>query len=154
VQWCNDGNFYGKDNESPVIDGEWIVKKLRVWSVVESLDSKEAGNLLIKNAWVKWQLGESIKFPCFSLHKFAVLKCNGDLVPCLTYFDRFVGNIREETPEKIWNGILARAERDHIKKCPGCLNSWGAGESYYAAFYPYLQYLKQPKEIIKAIGGK
>jgi len=143
VQWCSDGGFYHREKVATDIS------KMR--QAVESLDCKEAGNLLIKNAWLKKIKGESIQFPCFALHKFAVLKCNGDLVPCLSWFNRSIGNIRNESPDQIWNNIHAKYEREQIKGCQGCLNSWGAGESYYAAFYPYLQYLKQPKEIWRAL---
>ena len=150
VQWCSGGTFYG-NNDEVVSDSEFIVRSLKCYKAVQSLDSKEAGNLLIKNAWLKLLIGESFKFPCFALHKFAVLKCNGDIAPCLVHFENSIGNIREQSPEEIWNSDKVLLERKCIKYCEGCLNSWGAGESYYAAFYPYLQYLKKPKEIWRAL---
>ena len=143
VQWCSGGTFY-KQTWLPTHPKEGRNKLIEA---VESLESKEAGNLLIKNAWIKLLRGKSIKFSCFSLHKFAVLKCNGDIAPCLVHFENSIGNIRDNTPEEIWNSDKALLERKCIKYCEGCLNSWGAGESYYAAFYPYLQYLTNPKEI-------
>jgi sulfatase maturation enzyme AslB (radical SAM superfamily) len=149
VQWCNDGVFY-HPNERKMMGNRHEVMA----NIVNSLDNQEAGSFLIKDAWLKGLRGQSIKFPCFALQRFAVLKCNGDIVPCLTMFDHSIGNIREESPEQIWNGFKAHYERLCIKGCPGCLNSWGAGWSYYAAFYPYIQYLKNPKELIKIIGGK
>jgi MoaA/NifB/PqqE/SkfB family radical SAM enzyme len=145
VQWCSDGNFYLR-TDMPAKD-----KRRELLAAVKSLSSKEAGSYLMKKSWIKYLEGKSIKFPCFALNSFCVLKSNGDIVPCLSKFNSSIGNIRYDTVENIWHSKTAQAVHEEIKQCSGCLNSWGAGESYYAAFYPYLQYLQSPKELIGAI---
>jgi radical SAM protein with 4Fe4S-binding SPASM domain len=142
VLQCNDANYYHSEVQ-PNNQRERMIK------AVESLDSGVVGGYLIKRAWLRWLQGKPIKFPCFALQTTCAIKCNGDIVPCLSRWDSSIGNIREETPEEIWNGRLAYLYRSRIKKCPGCLNFCSVGDSYYSAFYPYMEYLKNPKEIFR-----
>ncbi|MGA2159298.1 MAG: radical SAM protein [Dehalococcoidia bacterium] len=143
VQWCNSSPFYGKDNPDPDRD--------RMIKVVESLDPTLVGDLLIKNAWLRWLRGKEIGFPCFAMQTFLVLKCNGDVVPCLTKWDTKAGNIREDSIENIWKSQQAKLTRIAVKNCEGCLNSWGAGWSHSSAFYPSFQYLRSPKILWKIL---
>lgn len=139
IQWCNSSTFYMKDNPDP--DREKMLK------IVNSLDPTYVGDLLLKNAWLRWLKGKDISFPCFAMQTYCVLKCNGDIVPCLTKWDSKAGNVREDSIENIWNSKQAELTRIEIKKCKGCINSWGAGWSHSSAFFPYLQYLGHPKEL-------
>ena len=144
VLQCNDAEYYHNEGQ-PNLQKDKMVK------AVEGLVLSEAGGLLAKNTWLKWLRGKPIKFQCFALQTSCAVKCNGDIVPCLSMWESAVGNIRWNSVEEIWSGDSAREKRQLIKQCPGCLNWCSVGESYYAAFYPYLEYLKHPRAIIEAI---
>jgi len=96
--------------------------------------------------------GKSIKFSCFAMYTFCVLKCNGDIVPCLNLWDMKAGNVREKSPADIWHSYEAKKVRKIIKSCDGCLNSWGAPWSFSSSFYPILLfYLKHPQMIMEKL---
>jgi sulfatase maturation enzyme AslB (radical SAM superfamily) len=99
---------------------------------------------LLKELWLRYLDGKSIKFLCFAMHTFCVLKCNGDIVPCLNMFDKSGGNVRNKKPIEIWHSREMQKIRKEIDNCQGCLNSWGAPWSFSASFYPLLFfYLKK-----------
>jgi len=113
-------------------------------------NSGSCGNSDIKNVvndfpskyiyWSMWQknlrTGLLPKFKCFALKTFLALHCNGDVSPCLSKWNISVGNVKETSMSKIWNGYKARFERRNIKSCHGCLNSWGVGWSINSVYYP------------------
>jgi MoaA/NifB/PqqE/SkfB family radical SAM enzyme len=130
VQWYNESPFYdnvGKVSQCSDRDKE------KMFEIVQSLD-----NGLLKKKWIDWLQGKSIKFRCFAMHTFCVLKCNGDIVPCLSLWDLKAGNVKEKTPSEVWHSDAARKAREAVRNCPGCLNSWGLGWSSAAFMYPAL----------------
>jgi len=65
-----------------------------------------------------------LKYKCASLQTFFLLRCDGNIVPCLQFSDIKVGNIREMSIEKIWNSESYRKTRKLVSKCRGCSNAW------------------------------
>jgi MoaA/NifB/PqqE/SkfB family radical SAM enzyme len=124
--WYNNASFYGdipkkKENNTS-----------EVRKIVESMPRD-----LVAFKWLKWLNGESIRFTCFSLYTFALLKSNGDIVPCLSYDKKKIGNVRESTPTEIWHSENAKSIRhDVVKPCSGCLNNWATGWSFSSSFFP------------------
>lgn len=88
-------------------------------------------------------------FDCFALRGFAVLKANGDVVPCLSKWDEPVGNFNKASIEQIWASVEMRRERASVKACRGCLNSWGVGWSLNTSYFENLDY-----KICKKLGLK
>ncbi|MCK6468151.1 MAG: radical SAM protein [Candidatus Brocadia sinica] len=106
----------------------------------------------LKDLWLRHLKRKSIKFPCFAMHTFCVLKCNGDVVPCLNFFDVPVGNVKEQTPTEIWRSTRMEEVRNKVKTCSGCLNSWGVGWSLGSSYYQTpLFYLKHPLFVLKKL---
>lgn len=147
VQWLNVSSFYNNIGKE-LIDKERSSE--RMIKIIESLPPEPLNEM-----WVNWLKGDSIKFRCFAMYTFCVLKCNGEIVPCLSLWDVKAGNVREKTPTEIWNSFEAVAARKCVKNCPGCLNSWGVYWSFLSSFFPSLIYnLKHPKILLEKLTGK
>ena len=141
VQWYNQSPFYGNIGKDLTGNDESMIK------AVQSLPYP-----IIREMWLKWLRGESIKFRCFAMYTFCVLQCNGDISPCLSLWDVKAGNVRESSPTEIWHSADAKKARKIVKDCKGCLNSWGTGWSFASSFYPnLLYYLKHPPITIKRL---
>jgi MoaA/NifB/PqqE/SkfB family radical SAM enzyme len=139
--WYNESSFY--DN---------IGKNVFSNKLIEAVKSQPPSPL--QKLWFSALKGKPIKFPCFAMHTFCVLKCNGDIVPCLNLFDTSAGNVREKTPAEIWHSPRMKKVRKVVKDCRGCLNSWGAGWSLQSSYYPFLLfYLKHPRILIEHLRG-
>lgn len=144
VQWYNEAAFYGNIGKEPATNADNLIK------AIESLPRSS-----IYELWLKALKGKPIKFPCFAMYTFCALRCDGDIVPCLRFWDVKAGNVRESSPTSIWHSPEAEKARRMVKHCPGCLNSWGVGWSFQSCFYPYLLfYLKHPGALIKYLGEK
>lgn len=136
VQWYNAASFYSNTGAKREKNEEMI-------KAVKSLPPR-----LLREKWLKWLNDEPIRFTCFAMHTFCVLKSNGDIVPCLTNWDASVGNVRDSTPTEIWRSAKAKEARKIVDACPGCLNSWGMNWSFGSSFYPFLfYYLRHPGAI-------
>jgi len=134
--WYNESSFYNN-----------IGKSIFSNQLIEAVGLQPASPL--QETWLKALRGKSIKFSCFAMYTFCVLKCNGDIVPCLNLWDIKVGNVRESSPTAIWHSVDAKETRRVVKNCQGCLNSWGAGWSFNSGYYPILLfYLKHPKIVM------
>ena len=108
--------------------------------VVKSLPPR-----LMNDMWLRWIRGKPIKFTCFAMHSFCVLKSNGDIVPCLNLWDAKAGNVREASPSEIWRSAMAKEARKAVNACPGCVCSFGTNWSFASSFYPFMfYYLKHP----------
>lgn len=94
----------------------------------------------LREKWLQWLKGDPIKFPCFALNTFCVVKCNGIIAPCLNLWNLEAGNARDSSPTEVWYGSEAKQIRKKIKKCDGCLNNWGVSWSFVSAYYPLLFY--------------
>ncbi len=141
--WYNECSFYGNEGKNDI-------KK----NLTEAIRSQAPSPL--KDLWLKDLAGESIKFTCFAMHTFCLLKWSGDIVPCLTHFNSIGGNIRKNTPTEIWHSKQMQDIRtSKVDDCKGCLNSWGAGWSFESSYYKFiLFYLKHPGHFFKALLGK
>lgn len=140
--WYNEASFY--DNVGKNTFNSRLVK-----AVTSQLPSP------VRELWLKSLKGKPIKFPCFAMYNFFVLKSNGDMVPCLNQWEINAGNVRESSPSDIWQGINAKKARYHVKSCTGCLNSWGAGWSLEAAYYPLLLfYLRHPGIVMEKLRNR
>ena len=128
VQWYNESTFY--DNVGQVSQGN-VEERRKMFEFVSSLPEG-----LLKKKWLDWLDGKSIKFRCFAMHTFCVMKCDGDIVPCLSLWDAKAGNVREKTPTEVWHSEEAKKIRQMVSDCQGCLNSWGLGWSMDAFMYP------------------
>ncbi len=135
--WYNESSFY--DN---------IGKNVFSNQLIEVVESQRFSPL--HQLWLKALRGKSIKFPCFAMYTFCVLKCNGDIVPCLNLWDIKAGNARESSPTAIWHSADAKRARRMVKNCQGCLNAWGAGwsleNSYYSSLMSYFKHLRTVME--------
>ena len=134
--WYNESPFYDNIGKNPVNS-----------RLIKAVESQPASTL--QERWLRVLKGKSIKFPCFAMYTFCVLKCNGDIVPCLNLWDVKAGNVRDSSPSQIWHNQAAKRARRTVKDCQGCLNSWGAGWSFDACFFPVL-----PFRIKKRLGLK
>jgi len=137
-QWYNQSPFYGNTDAD-------LDKNKKIYEAVSSFKPS-----FMKEMWLSSLKGEFIKFPCFALNTFFVLTWDGEIVPCLNYFDISAGNVREKTPSQIWKGADAKKIREKVKKCSGCLNQWACGWSLESSTFPILSfYFKNPNKLIK-----
>jgi MoaA/NifB/PqqE/SkfB family radical SAM enzyme len=137
VQWFNRSSFYNNEDK----DG---LDKRTEQKAVRSLPFS-----IVREMWLRWLNGKSIKFPCFAMYTFCVLKCNGDISPCLSLWDVNAGNVREKSPTQIWLSHEAREARKTVKDCQGCLNSWGTGWSFMNNCYIHMYYLRHLGSMVK-----
>jgi MoaA/NifB/PqqE/SkfB family radical SAM enzyme len=127
TQIYNQGDYYDNDTATEIVVDDSL--KEVVNDLQPSLFKQKALDYLDK---------KSIRFSCYALHKFFVLKCNGDIAPCLNWSNSVIGNVRKESPTEVWNSLKAREVRGKIKKCNGCLNDWCTNESFKAEFFPLI----------------
>ncbi len=140
--WYNTSSFYSNCN-----DGDKLKIKEKISDIVKSQPPS-----LLREKWLEYLKGKPLKFPCFAMHTFCVIKCNGDVAPCLSQWDLNAGNMRDSSPSEVWNSFQARKVRQSIKKCQGCLNTWGAGWSFEGSYYQTLSYyIRHPKLLIKKL---
>jgi MoaA/NifB/PqqE/SkfB family radical SAM enzyme len=120
TQLCEEFSYYGNTNKIMKTDNEKLIK------VIKKLP------LSLHNECIHKSLKSSkkIRFKCSSMKTFFLLKCNGDVTPCLRYSDHIIGNIRENTFSRIWHSSRAIKERIIIKNCIGCSNTWATGWSF------------------------
>lgn len=129
--WFNTSDFYGNDTSER---SETYRKTAAMIQAVES--TTPTG--LYRDMWVNELNGVQPKFRCFALNTFAVLKCNGDIAPCLSMWDNPIGNVRSEKPTSVWESQTAQNIRKTVKQCKGCLNNWGVCWSLNSMYYPNL----------------
>lgn len=84
-------------------------------------------------------LTHKLKYQCAGMRKFFLLKCNGDIAPCLGYSHVCAGNIRSLTPDKFWTGQQAKKARAVVDNCRGCSNAWATGWSFENWFPPFIK---------------
>ncbi|HNW55873.1 MAG TPA: radical SAM protein [bacterium] len=144
VQWYNQSSFYGNDQNDEVKFKEEMKKIV--------LDQPQSTT---RERWLRLLDGKSIKFECFAGNSFFAMKCDGTISPCLTYWDKTIGNARDVSVSEIWRSAQAKNIRKLAKNCDGCLNSWGLNWSLSTNFYPRMSFfLRHPGEIIKKILGR
>lgn len=143
LQWYNEASYYENTGEKRLTRLTAIEAALRSFPLSIT---NERGLSQLKN--------RSIRFSCFSMYNFCVLKSNGDIVPCFRMWDYKVGNIKEHTPAEIWKCARAYIARDRVKHCTGCLFTCAQQWSFEASFFPRLLFLLQhPGLFLKKIGA-
>jgi MoaA/NifB/PqqE/SkfB family radical SAM enzyme len=120
--WFNQSGFY----KNKIIPCDPVRAKVALSIMPEGL---------YKNMWIDSLSGKNPCFNCFALRSFAVLKCNGDIIPCLSKWNQSIGNIMVDSPIKVWQSQKAKTIRQEIANCPGCLNSWGVGWSLQTEYF-------------------
>lgn len=150
MQWYNQSTFYGNTSGPGLSKSDFR-------EAVKRYPEK-----VLREMWLGWLDGKPIRFNCFSMRTFCVLKCNGDITPCLSHWDVSAGNVRKNTPTEIWLSPAAQKARETVDSCAGCLNAWGTEWSFISSYYPYkLFYLRHPsylwgklRELLLAAAGK
>jgi len=125
VQWLDENIYYGN-----------IGLGLNQRKLLEEV--KTLPDTLHRQYWLRHLKGEPIRFSCFAMCTFFLLRCNGDVAPCLRYADLCAGNIRQMSPSEIWRSQPAKEARQVVKNCAGCLNNWGTWVSFQSAYFPIL----------------
>jgi MoaA/NifB/PqqE/SkfB family radical SAM enzyme len=93
----------------------------------------------IHNLIVRKILKEKIiRFKCYAMRSFFILRANGDVMPCLRMSNVKVGNVREESPSRIWQSAKAQETRKLVRQCLGCGNTWATNWSLYNNVIPFL----------------
>jgi MoaA/NifB/PqqE/SkfB family radical SAM enzyme len=135
IQWAANSSFYG--NEDMSFDRS--VER----EIVSNLDDRFN---ILREMWLDYLDGKSIKFKCRALRNFVAVRCNGNVIPCLGKYDHSVGNIKTNSISGIWGDSRLELDRAfEIEGCDGCLNSWGTFWSFEHTVRPYLYYyIKHP----------
>jgi len=132
VQLYDEAPYYhnvGKTSENKELD-QYTQKMIQA---VADLKSSYHNELLIKIMRDK-----IIKFDCFTMRTFFILRSNGDVMPCLRMCDVMAGNVRKSTPSQIWLGNKASEVRKMIKNCQGCANTWATDWSVRCNPFPFM----------------
>jgi MoaA/NifB/PqqE/SkfB family radical SAM enzyme len=128
--WFNQSDFYGNSREAG-----------QASAIIRRAVEKYVPDGVYREMWLEsLETGSLRDFRCFALQTFFVLKCNGDVTPCLSQWETVVGNLRETDPEKVWANESTKKARNSVSHCRGCLNSWGVGWSLATSYYPLLFY--------------
>ncbi len=90
---------------------------------------------------------EGIRYRCASMRNFFLMRCNGDVSPCLKFGDIRVGNLRDAPFSEVWNGTCAKEARALVDGCAGCSNTWATGWSMKYWVPPFVKTLG--KAVIK-----
>ena len=144
LQWYNEAPFYSN------IGKRYATKVSNLVETVQTLPYSP-----LREMWLRFLMGKPIKFSCFAMYTFCVLKCNGDIVPCLSLFGIKAGNVRESSPTTIWHSSEANKARRFVKDCQGCLNDWGINWSFASAAYQFLPFdFKHPATLVEKLMGK
>lgn len=122
--WYSESPFYGNFGSCTTNKTRQVIDKLPSFSLY----------------WSMWQRylasGKLPRFRCFALKTFFALRCDGRVVPCLSRWNRVVGNVKRTPIHKIWRNCLANRERESVANCLGCMNSWAVGWSIRSHYYP------------------
>lgn len=131
--WPNKSAFY--NNSDLNVDAS------KDFELLKEAICKAVPEEIYRESWLNSLQGKAPVFDCYALKTFAVIKCNGDVVPCLSMWDKPIGNIMKEDPEKVWKGKEFKCMRKNIHDCGmhGCLNSWGFAWSLKDAYFPLLK---------------
>lgn len=127
VQMYDEASYYSNISEDNLKNKKEMIKILK--SLKPTLYYRHCIDVL---------KGKSKEFKCFSLNTFFLLRCDGQISPCLKLAHIKAGNIREKTFKKIWENKHGRKYRKIVKDCEGCLNTWGVGWSQTASTIPVL----------------
>jgi MoaA/NifB/PqqE/SkfB family radical SAM enzyme len=143
--WYNMSDFYGNTRVETRANME---SKIR--AIVKTQPPSP-----VRDLWLRLLDRRPIAFPCFAMNTFCVVKCNGDICPCLTKWDETIGNARDNSALKLWNSAQGKKVRESVGRCSGCLNAWGAGWSLEDCSYPVIAFaLRYPSVVLKPLFEK
>lgn len=146
-QMYDEAPFYDHDNVDYKNAIPYNVRALASDDLIKAVQSLRLS--LHRDVWLRAIMGKSIKFPCFALYTFCLLRCNGDIAPCLRLGDTRVGNVKEQSPSSIWHSSAAKKARRLVKGCDGCLNDWGIDWSFQSSYLPILSFIiRHPRVVI------
>lgn len=116
--WLNESTFYSNQN------CKYTTRNIQ--KAVMQLPKS-----LYRKMWLESLNGKKPQFKCKALQTFAVLKADGSLAPCLTF----------------WNYPESEKARQAVKNCEGCLNNWAVNWSLqsYPLRYPLYLYALRRK---------
>ena len=122
-QWYNQAAYYGN------VGHDRLTQTTRLLKLAKKLEPT------LLNAFAeRWLRGRAPEARCTMLFNACLLKSNGDFVPCFSYWNDAVGNIRTRTPSQIWSSPRATEVRTKVMRCDGCLNACGVVWSYDADY--------------------
>lgn len=124
--WFNQSAFYGNVN-TQFRNSERFRE-----AILEGLPEMPYHDMWLKSL----ETGKIPRFRCHALNSFCVLKCNGDIAPCLSLWNASIGNVKNADPLEIWSSKRANAVRSKIASCEGCLNHWSVNWSLITERYP------------------
>lgn len=120
TQLCEEFSYY--DNFANVGQSE----NHKQINAINQLPPSIHNELLIKSL----RFNKPVKFRCFSMRTFFLLRSNGDITPCIRYSNHRVGNVRDSSATEILESQRANEEREIINNCEGCSNTWASSWSY------------------------
>lgn len=116
----------------------------RMMQVIKGLPPSYHNEILLKI--IKNKI---IKFDCFTMRSFFILRANGNVMPCLRLCDYKIGNVKQQLPSEIWAGKTAAEARKMVKECQGCANTWATDWSMRCNIFPFVGILR--KDLLKKI---
>jgi len=138
-QWYNQAAYYGN------------VGKNRLSQTGRLLELAKKLEPTLLNAFAeRWLEARAPKARCTMLFNACLLKSNGDFVPCFTYWNDAVGNLRQSTPSEIWASRRATEVRTKVMRCDGCLNACGVVWSYDADYLGRSRFFLQHPRVFAA----
>ena len=142
IQWYNQSSFYSNEGGgNGSTEGSNDEKERLARDQI-----KEADYTILSDLWCGYLNGVPPKYNCMALQSFCVIKCNGDIVPCLTFWNNKIGNVRNNTP----SNILKR--KGGITCHNQCLNSWATYWSFEADPIQYVRYfIRHPIKLVKKL---
>lgn len=141
VQFYDENPFYGNTGKNLFNNENEVLQTL------QSLDFS-----IVYELWMHALKHHLYNFSCFALRNFCVITCDGYVTPCLNLYNHRIGNVRENTPSKIWWSEEAEKGRKIVEKCSGCLNTWGVQWSFQACLYSFIPFfLKNPSSLKRAV---
>ncbi len=87
--------------------------------------------------------GDKRKLPCSLRHQHAGIDSDGTVYACVPAMSLTYGNVRDETPDRLWYSDRAMEIRKKIKKhfCPRCVDSSDMAFSLRHEFFYYAGFL-------------
>lgn len=117
-----------------------------------SFDRKQEKNLQPSNVpfWREYFSiinGKKRRLPCFLVHHFAGVDSDGTLYMCAADSSLVYGNVRDESPDKIWYSVRAKEVRKRAEKyfCPSCTVCCNTAFSFSHEFFYYAGFLLKEK---------
>lgn len=126
-------DYYHNEDEDNAIQNYRSADNLTLINTVNSLKPSFHNEMLLSS------LKHTLKYRCASMRSFFLLKCTGEISPCLCYSNISAGNVKQNSLPEIWNSEAASKARKVVGKCQGCSNSWATSWSFESWFPSFLR---------------